>query len=572
MDKTSSGELAGIGDLLGRTWQIYKERMWTLMAVGVAAVLLPILSLAVCLGLGYVVWQAMPDFKAVILVVSMLLALVGAVWLGNWGMSAFLTAIADGECGIKEAFRQARPKILAHVWLGVLSGLIVTGAHLLLVIPGVIFAVWFFFAPFVFIDEDVRGMNALLKSKAYVRGRWFGVCVRLVAIWFVSVLVASIPIAGQLLALFLIPFSFIYTFLLYKDLKALVGNMALEPATKAKIGVLATGTVGYVLPVVIVFVFMGSMLFMPFSLLKAKVTGESPFPLVSDGSFNPGPVVPITPVASMRSDPGMEPHSRADMGTPGKASQEKVATFQDGKAVLAKDLAKPAPGALKRPGGSEGEKTLATEVAGTEVDRSKTEKATERQSGVVALSQDTKAAGKLRPEDIQKHKTEVEKYTKAIQANPKDVLAYHNRAVAYCRLGSHGQAVDDFTNAIKLDPKNAILYYNRAIAYGALGKPEQAIDDGTKAIALNTKDANAYINRGIDYIALGDGDRAVKDLNRAIEFNAQDASAYYARGVAYYRIESKELALKDFKKAAQMGYKPAGQFLKSQGAVAIASR
>jgi len=572
MDKTSSGELAGIGDLLGRTWQIYKERMWTLMAVGVAAVLLPILSLAVSLGLGYVVWQAMPDFKAVILVVSMLLALVGAVWLGNWGMSAFLTAVADGECGIKEAFRQARPKILAHVWLGVLSGLIVTGAHLLLVIPGVIFAVWFFFAPFVFIDEDVRGMDALLKSKAYVRGRWFGVCVRLVAIWFVSVLVASIPIAGQLLALFLIPFSFIYTFLLYKDLKALVGNMAFEPATRAKIGVLATGTVGYVLPVVIVFVFMSSMLFMPFSLLKAKVTGESPFPLVGDGSFNPEPGVPITPVASTWTDPGMEPHSRADMGTPGKASQEKVATFKDGKAVLAEDLAKPAPGDLKRPGGSEGEKTLATEVAGPEVDRSKTEKATERQSGVVALSQDTKAAGKLRPEDIQKHKTEVEKYTKAIQANPKDVLAYHNRAVAYCRLGSHGQAVDDFTNAIKLDPKNAILYYNRAIAYGALGKPEQAIDDGTKAIALNTKDTNAYINRGIDYIALGDGDRAVKDLNRAIEFNAQDASAYYARGVAYYRIESKELALKDFKKAAQMGYKPAGQFLKSQGAVAIASR
>jgi len=575
MDKTSSGELAGIGDLLGRAWQIYKGRMWTLMAVGVAAVLLPILSLAVSLGLGYVVWQAMPDFKAVILVVSMLLALVGAVWLGNWGMSAFLTAVADEQCGIKEAFRQARPKILAHVWLGVLSGLIVTGAHLLLVIPGVIFAVWFFFAPFVFIEEDVRGMDALLKSKAYVRGRWFGVCVRLIAIWCFSVLVASMPIAGQVLALFLIPFSFIYTFLLYKDLKALVGDMAFEPATRAKVGVLATGAVGYVLPVVIVFAFMGSMLFMPFSLLKAKVMGgESSFPLVGDASFPPGPGVTITPVASTRSGAVMGTHSRADKQTPGKEGQEKVATFKEGKPVQAREVAEAAPGALKRPGVSEGEKTLATGLVGPQVDRSKIEKATAPQSGGMLPSQDTKASDRVGPEDAKKHQADVEKYAKAIQTNPKDALAFHNRAVAYCRLGSYRQAVDDFTNAIQLDPRNATLYYNRAIAYGALGKPKEAVEDGAKAIALNAKDANAYMNRGIDYIALGDGDgdRAVKDLNRAIEFNAQDASAYYARGVAYHKIGAKELALKDFEKAAQMGYKRAEQFLNSQGAAAIASR
>ena len=111
MDRTS-GELAGIGDLLGRAWGIYKERMWTLLAVGIVAVFLPLLALAVSMGLGYGVWQAVPDLKAVIMVASMLVALVGAVWLGNWGMSAFLVAVADEECGIREAFRKARPKIL----------------------------------------------------------------------------------------------------------------------------------------------------------------------------------------------------------------------------------------------------------------------------------------------------------------------------------------------------------------------------------------------------------------------------------------------------------------------------
>jgi Flp pilus assembly protein TadD len=440
------------------------------------------------------------------------------------------------------------------VWLGALTGLIVTGAYLLLVIPGVIFTVWFFFAPFVFIEEDVRGMNALLKSKEYVRGRWFGVCVRLIAIWLILALISSIPIAGQVLALFLIPFGFIYTFLMYKDLKALRGDTAFQPAKRAKIGVLATGTVGYVLPVVIVFAFMGSMLFMPFSMLRAKVTGESPFPMVSDEPSRPGPGVQITAVASTRSVPAMG----ANVG--------------DRKTAHAREAAKPAQGALKRPGASKREKALAADLVGPKVDGSTRDKATAPQSGQIALSHDVKAGEGLTPEDAIKHRAAVKEYTKAIQLNPKDALAYHNRAVAHCRQGSYQQAVHDFTNAIKFDPNNATVYYNRAIAYGALGKSKQAIEDGTKAIELKAKDANAYMNRGIDYMALGDGDRAVKDLNTAIEFSPQDASAYYARGVAYYKLGSKELALKDFKKAAQMGHKKAGQYLKSHGGIAIASR
>ena len=364
MDKTSSGELAGIGDLLGRAWAIYKERMWTLIAVGCAAVFLPLVSLAIPLGLGYVIWSSVPDLKAVIMVVSLLLALAGAVWFGNWGMSAFLTAVVDEQCGVKEAFRQGRPKTLAHAWLGALTGLIVTGAYLLLAIPGVIFTVWFFFAPFVFIEEDGRGMNALLKSKEYVRGRWFGVCLRLIAIWLILALISSIPIAGQVLALFLIPFGFIYTFLMYKDLKALMGDRAFQPAKRAKIGVLATGTVGYLLPVVIVFAFMGSVLFMPVSMLKAKVTGESPFPGVSDEPSRPGPGVTITAVASTQSAPAM--------GT----------NVEDRKTAQAREAAKPAQGGLKRPGASKGEKALAADLVGP-----------------IALSQDVKAGEGLRPED-----------------------------------------------------------------------------------------------------------------------------------------------------------------------------
>ena len=125
-------------------------------------------------------------------------------------------------------------------------------------------------------DEDVRGMDALLKSKEYVRGRWFGVCLRLIAIWLISASVSAIPIIGQVLALFLIPFSFIYAFLVYQDLKTTRGDISFQPGRKEKVSIIATGTFGYLMPALIVFVFMGSMIFTPFSMLKAKMTGQLP--------------------------------------------------------------------------------------------------------------------------------------------------------------------------------------------------------------------------------------------------------------------------------------------------------
>lgn len=277
MDNKPSGELAPIGALLRNAWEIYRGRMWTLIAVGLAAVILPVLALVPFIALGYFVSQSMPDFQQIIMAANFLLGMVGAVWLGNWGVSAFLIAVSDQQAGIKEVFIKAKPKVLGHIWLGVLTGLIVMGGYLLLIVPGIIFAVWFFFAPFVFIEEDVRGMDALLKSKAYVRGKWIPVCVRLIAIWLFSALVSLIPFVGQLLALFLVPLCFVYTFLVYQDLKASKGPMTFQPTKKEKIRFVAASAFGFVMPVVLVFAFMGSV-FNAFFLAQSESYGAIALP------------------------------------------------------------------------------------------------------------------------------------------------------------------------------------------------------------------------------------------------------------------------------------------------------
>ena len=73
---------------------------------------------------------------------------------------------------------------------------------------------------------------------------------------------------------------------------------------------------------------------------------------------------------------------------------------------------------------------------------------------------------------------------KAIRLNPQNAGAYHNRGVAYARLGQYERAIQDFDEAIRLNPQNAGAYHNRGVAYGRIGKSIEAERDFAKAKEL----------------------------------------------------------------------------------------
>jgi len=110
-------------------------------------------------------------------------------------------------------------------------------------------------------------------------------------------------------------------------------------------------------------------------------------------------------------------------------------------------------------------------------------------------------------------------FTKAIELNPKDAIAFNNRGVAHDSLGQHEQAISDYNKAIELNPKYADAFYNRGIAHRNLGQHEQAISDYNKAIELSPKDAIAFIGRGVTAATLGKTDAAKRDLQKALALN-----------------------------------------------------
>jgi hypothetical protein len=142
--------------------------------------------------------------------------------------------------GIKEAYAKAWKKILRYWWLMVLNGLIVTGAFIPLIVPGIILSVSFSFALFVLAFEETGGLKAMLISRKYVAGRWWAVVGRqmyiglacLVIMLPLTILVGLLSggnkevadkIEGlvNLLSLPLTPLILTYMYLIYKNLKSI---------------------------------------------------------------------------------------------------------------------------------------------------------------------------------------------------------------------------------------------------------------------------------------------------------------------------------------------------------------
>ncbi len=241
-------EMTDIGDLFRESWDLFRSRFATLIGLcllGIAAFIAPAL-----LSAGVAWLAALGGISSTIIIAVGVLA---GIVCGAWCFGGFLCAVTDEGLNLKEALERGKAVILPLVWVSFLTGFIVCGGYFLLIVPGIIFSIWFFFAQFVLVKEDVRGMEALLKSREYVRGQWLAVAIRLLLIWGLSFIVGAIPLAGPFLSIAFIPYVVIYHYLIYRDLRQLKGDVPYSCGTGDKLLWPGVALIGLVLvPVVLV--------------------------------------------------------------------------------------------------------------------------------------------------------------------------------------------------------------------------------------------------------------------------------------------------------------------------------
>jgi hypothetical protein len=261
-----SRDLLSVGDLFTTTWELYKQR-WLLLigiflATGIACVVPPMLVTVV---MGSFAKGSFGGTVALIMAFG--IALVITFTIVCWGMAAAVSAAVDEKLGFNDAFTRAKGCWISLAWVSTLYSFIVGGASLLLLVPGILTGVWFFACAYLVVAEDSRGMDALLKSKALVDGRFGPVLGRLFLVWLLGIVLGMIPLIGPIFSLLVAPFSMLYSVVLYRNLSETAGTFSYSATDGTKAAWLLFGLAGYLLVPILIFTLMGAAFFSHFQPL-----------------------------------------------------------------------------------------------------------------------------------------------------------------------------------------------------------------------------------------------------------------------------------------------------------------
>ncbi len=143
-------------------------------------------------------------------------------------------------------------------------------------------------------------------------------------------------------------------------------------------------------------------------------------------------------------------------------------------------------------------------------------------------------------------------FSKAIELDPRNALAYLFRAAAASMEGRPRDALTDYTEAIRLKPDNDRAYGFRGRIWLQTGDVDRALADYTEAIRLNPDNAITHAARGRIHADRGQYDRALADYSEVIRLKPKSAEASYWRGQIRYYSGDNAGAVVDFSEAIRL--------------------
>ena len=248
---TTKPALMGVLDLIKASWEMYQQKIWQLVAVQfVFYVINLLISLALAAtafaNIGFFLFSATADYQVtdwfkgfslvsgLIFVVLLLISLL----IAAFQQSALIHLASQDDKQLGSILKKSFHRVPALFWATFLAGLLIMIGLFLFLIPGIILAVMLAFVSYVVVLEGVGGTQALSRSRALVKGRWFEVFWRGLAFMLIIGIPAGIvssiidgivgdnhnTISNLLMALFITPFGLVYGYNLYRNLKSVSGT------------------------------------------------------------------------------------------------------------------------------------------------------------------------------------------------------------------------------------------------------------------------------------------------------------------------------------------------------------
>jgi len=176
--------LISYSEIVKQSWNLYKKG-WKKIWVYLLMLLVPTLALSALSTISLYLSVYIPSStmaSEIIILFVFAASLVFAVWTSI----ALVRALKEIFIGQepkewKTNFSESSGLIMPIIYTSILVFLIILGGTILLIIPGIIFSVWYAFTFYTVIFEDKRGFKSLSASKSLTVGRWWAIVWRLIA-------------------------------------------------------------------------------------------------------------------------------------------------------------------------------------------------------------------------------------------------------------------------------------------------------------------------------------------------------------------------------------------------------
>ncbi len=239
--------------LLKQAWSVFGKNFWLFLTIISAPT---ILAAVVAVMRAKALPQPLTTTPGglILEIVNFLVSILagGAIITAGLKLAAGETTSAD------QAYRRVFNLFFPFLWLNILMLLIIWGGTTLLIIPGIILSLCFFFTGFIFFSGTAKGIDALLLSKDYAKGYTATIFGRLLVvglILMIPLLLVTIPFGGTntvvgtliitiVSGVMLQPLIVLYSLEIFKKIQQIKGVLQPQSSKKAKRTMYALAVLG----------------------------------------------------------------------------------------------------------------------------------------------------------------------------------------------------------------------------------------------------------------------------------------------------------------------------------------
>jgi tetratricopeptide (TPR) repeat protein len=139
-----------------------------------------------------------------------------------------------------------------------------------------------------------------------------------------------------------------------------------------------------------------------------------------------------------------------------------------------------------------------------------------------------------------------------LAADPGDVGARNNLALALEAMGEHEAALEELNRCLALAPESLDLLINRSAVLGSLRHYADAERDLAAVLGRDPANADAHFNLGVVASRRGRWREAVQHLRRAVELDGGRAATHFYLGEALNKVDDLPGALQAYQRAVEL--------------------